>query len=81
MIPDPYKKTVQIPVRLVEGKLRFFYGGPIPSISDGAIGELVVPEYAVKNEYKLNLIRRCSKKTVSEERDNTTIQIESKNQG
>lgn len=62
MISDPYKKTVRFPVRVVKGELNFFYGGDLPSINDGAIGELIIPEFCIKKDYRLGLIRRESKK-------------------
>jgi len=67
MIPDPYKKTVLIPVRVVDGELKFFYGGPLPSLKEGAIGDLTVPEYTVENDFKLDLIRKQSRKPLLKE--------------
>ena len=49
-VPDPHKvKNVALPVRIVKGRVTFFYskGGKMPALQDGAIGELVLPEYAV----------------------------------
>jgi len=62
VIPDPFKKTVLIPVRVVEGELKFFYGGPLPSLKEGTIGDLTVPEYTVENDFKLDLIRNKLRK-------------------
>jgi hypothetical protein len=58
MIPDPYKKTIKIPVRVNNGKLEFFYGGKLPKLSDGTIGDLIVPSYALKDERKVKLLDR-----------------------
>ena len=62
MIPDPYKRTVCLPVRAVEGELKFFYGGDLPPMYDGAIGELTIPEFCLKKDYRLDLIRSETKK-------------------
>jgi hypothetical protein len=61
MIPDPYKKTVSLPVKVVDGKLKFFYGGDLPVMEDGAIGELIIPEFYITNDYRLSLICRETK--------------------
>lgn len=46
IIPDPFKKTIKIPVRIVDGKAEYFYGGPFPKIRD-VTGDLVVPAFSV----------------------------------
>ncbi|QTA88378.1 hypothetical protein [Desulfonema magnum] len=43
MTPDPFKKTVKIPVKVVNGELKFFYGGDLPKLEDGTVGDLIVP--------------------------------------
>ncbi len=48
-IPDPSKKTVKIPVKVVNGQVQFFYGGVMPKISD-TVGDLVIPAYALINQ-------------------------------
>lgn len=47
--PDPLKKTVKIPVRLVDGQVQYFYGGELPKITD-TIGDLVIPAYALVDQ-------------------------------
>ena len=56
MIPDRLKKTVQIPFRVVKDKLEFFYGGALPTLKEGAIGEITIAEYSVMDKRKLKLI-------------------------
>ncbi len=46
IIPDPLKKTVKIPIRIVEGNAEYFYGGPFPKIRN-VTGDLVVPAFSV----------------------------------
>src|SRR4051794_9503391 len=46
IIPDPFKKTVKIPVRIVDGKAEYFYGGPFPKLRD-VIGDIVVPAFSL----------------------------------
>lgn len=53
MLHDPLEKTVKIPVRIVDGKPVFFYGGDLPKLKEGAIGDLVLPSYAVLDKDKL----------------------------
>ena len=50
MIPDPLNKTVLIPVRVRAGALEFLYGGYIPRLKDGAIGDLGVPSYQAEEK-------------------------------
>jgi hypothetical protein len=52
-IPDHYKKTVVIPVRINKGKLEWFYGGEMPELEDNVIADLIVPYYAVKDKKML----------------------------
>jgi hypothetical protein len=40
-------KTVRIPLRVVEGEFRPCYGSTMPKLVDGAIVDLVIPEYAL----------------------------------
>ncbi|MBI2320764.1 MAG: hypothetical protein HYU88_01345 [Chloroflexi bacterium] len=46
-VPDEFAKTIAIPVRIVSGRIEFFYGGPLPSLEGEVIGDLVVPAFAV----------------------------------
>ena len=47
---DGLSKTVKIPVRIVNGKVNYFYGGELPSINNGAIGDLIIQEYDVRDK-------------------------------
>ena len=47
MIPDPSEKKVLIPIKIVNGKIEYLYGGALPELEDGIIGELLVPRYAI----------------------------------
>ncbi|GDX41427.1 hypothetical protein LBMAG21_17190 [Armatimonadota bacterium] len=53
--PYKYGKTVRMPVKVVNGKLVYFYATPIPELEDGAIGEVILPEWAVINRHALLL--------------------------
>lgn len=46
IIPDPQKKTIKIPIRIVDGQIQYFYGGELPKFAN-AIGDLVIPAFAV----------------------------------
>lgn len=47
-------RTVRIPVRIVKGEVRYFYGGDLPDL-DYAIGELIIPQFAVKDHKFIEL--------------------------
>ena len=50
-IPDPdIGQTLRIPVIVRGGEVKFFFGGPIPKLKEGTIGELVVAALAVLDE-------------------------------
>ncbi|MEO8329757.1 MAG: hypothetical protein ABI586_07135, partial [Candidatus Nanopelagicales bacterium] len=53
MIPDPFARTVVLPVRVRAGVVEFFYGGPLPALNDDAIGDLVGPAMALKDQQLL----------------------------
>jgi len=55
-IPDPLQKTTKIPVRIVNGKVEFFYGGDLPALRDGTVGDLVVPSHALLSPRALDLM-------------------------
>jgi hypothetical protein len=55
--PDKLAKTVRIPVKVVDGKLAYFYDRPVPLLKPGAIGEVVLPAYAVLNRDALQLLQ------------------------
>ena len=50
MLYDSQEKTVRIPVIVMNGNIRYFYGGNLPAINNGAIGDLIIPEYTVKDK-------------------------------
>ena len=58
MIPDPFEKTVCIPIKFHNGKIEFLYGGPIPELDEGTIGDLVVPEYCLSDKEKLKILSK-----------------------
>lgn len=47
MIPDPLKRMVHLPVKLVEGGWKLIDGKPLPEIKNGTVGDLVIPSYSV----------------------------------
>jgi len=56
MIPDPIKKNVLIPIRILKGEPHFLYGGELPKLAEGTIGDLIVPRYSVIDKQKLSLL-------------------------
>lgn len=55
-VPDPLLKTTKIPVRIMNGKVEFFYGGDLPTLRDGTVGDLVVPSHALLSPSALDLM-------------------------
>jgi hypothetical protein len=50
MIPDPFSRTVRIPVRIVNGTLCLFpEEGKLPGLKNGTIGDLIVSAHAFEN--------------------------------
>jgi len=50
MIPETLARTIKLPIRVRSGVIEFFYGGPLPTLEEGAIGDLVVPALALKDQ-------------------------------
>lgn len=48
MVHDSMEKTIRIPI-IMNGNIRYFYGGNLPDIGDGAIGDLIIPDHKVKD--------------------------------
>ena len=42
--------TVRIPFKIVDGTLKYFYGGELPELKEGSIGDLVVPPWAFADD-------------------------------
>jgi len=57
MYYDKEAKTVKIPIRIINGQIKYFYGGNLPSIKDGTIGELILPEYSITDYRILNALQ------------------------
>ena len=53
------KKTIRIPVRIrTKGGIEYFYGGALPEISDGTIGDLVVPERPISDQREVGRLQQ-----------------------
>jgi hypothetical protein len=50
MISDSLEKTVHIPVIIINGEIRYSYGGNLPKIKNGAEGKLIVREYDTEDK-------------------------------
>ena len=55
-IPDPYERTVLVPIKIVDGVPRPLYGGTWPSIMEGTIGDLVLPAWAFEKPQDATLL-------------------------
>ena len=47
-------RSVRIPFKVVDGALRYFYGGKLPELREGTIGEVVVPRSALTDDAERN---------------------------
>jgi hypothetical protein len=52
-----FDKTVVIPMRVVDGRFEYFYGGTPPVISNGVIVDLVVPEWAIEDKAFVQILQ------------------------
>jgi len=75
MIPDPMRKTVLIPIRIKDGEINFFYGGKLPKLKEGTIGDLVVPSFFVIDKRKLALLERVDTKVFLKKSTSLMVQI------
>lgn len=56
--PDPSRKTVNIPVRVRNGAIVQADDPPLPDIADGALGDLVLPEWTIQDKIQLEALQR-----------------------
>lgn len=49
MSREPIERTVLIPIRVRDGSVELLYGGPLPVLEDGTVGDLVVPAFAFRD--------------------------------
>jgi hypothetical protein len=47
-IPDEQEKTVKIPIQVRNGRIQFYFHGPLPDLKEGIIGDLVVPSFEIQ---------------------------------
>ena len=53
------EKTIRIPVRIrTNGRIEYFYGGSLPKMSDGTIGDLVVPEWSITDQREVSRLQQ-----------------------
>ena len=45
---DKEAKTIRVPVKVVGGRLTYFYGGDLPKLKEGIVGDLVIPAFGVE---------------------------------
>ena len=53
------EKTIRIPVRIcTDGRIDYFYGGPLPQMREGTIGDLVVPEWSITENREVRRLQQ-----------------------
>ena len=60
LIPSPEReKTIRIPIRIgTEGQIEYFYGGDLPKMAAGTIGDLVVPERSIVDKKEVSRLQQ-----------------------
>lgn len=54
---DADSQKVKIPIRITNGEIKYYYGGDLPVLKDGIIGDLTIPEYGVQDETFLKTLQ------------------------
>ena len=79
MIPDRFEKSVRIPVKVVNGEMKFFYGGDLPKLKEGTIGDLIVPSYAISDKRQLELLQMEKSEVFLPEGSTLMVHVQPKN--
>ncbi len=63
-IPDKQEKTVKIPIQVRNGRIQFYFDGPLPLLEEGVIGLDIEVAVTKKQSNDISRKRRwaCSKK-------------------
>lgn len=46
---EPDERTIEIPIIIREGRVEFFYGGPLPAMKEEQVGSILIKAFAFKN--------------------------------
>ncbi|HLJ55176.1 MAG TPA: hypothetical protein VKT77_09050 [Chthonomonadaceae bacterium] len=57
-IPDKSAERMTIPVRISKGRVTYFYGGPMPRLTEGAVGDLVLSAHAIEDDEWSHTLRQ-----------------------
>lgn len=76
---DKDAKTVKIPVRIVNGQVKYFYGGDLPKIKNDVIGELILPEYGISDHLFLNISQKEYEREILPEGSIVMVAVNSNN--
>jgi len=74
-----YDKTIIIPIRISNGEVKYYYGGNLPEIEDGVIGDLILPEYSVKDNRFINISQKKDKIEILPSGSLIMVAVSSKN--
>ena len=77
-LSDSYKATVRIPIQVRKGAVTYFYGGSLPKLKDGCVGDLIVPRYAVEDEDAVRELTREETKIVLDSRTPILFSIDAR---
>jgi hypothetical protein len=50
MTPDPFRRTLRLPIQLNDGEWCLQYGGPLPALKDGALADLVIESHYLEDQ-------------------------------
>jgi hypothetical protein len=55
---ERFGRTACIPIRVVVGGIQYFYGGPLPRLRDGTVGDLIVQESDLLDQRDVALLKQ-----------------------
>jgi len=61
LLTDRLKKTVRIPVKVIDGKVQYVLGGNLPSLREGTVGDLIVPAHCVLDQTAIKVMNQKRK--------------------
>ena len=73
------RKSIRVPVKIIDGKVEYFYGGLLP-VKIGTIGDLVLDEMYISDKNFLNLLKRKSQHKILGEGTELLVSLTIKNE-
>ncbi len=58
LLTDKLKKTIKIPIKIVDSKVQYLLGGNLPSLREGTVGNLIVPAHCVLDQTAIKVMNQ-----------------------